>query len=512
MKKRFFRNRRMRYASVSAILTVLVIVAVLLANSVFGSLAKRYQWAIPMNAEANYDVTGVCYSLLDRAFASVTEENTAKRHAPVKLIFCDTEKVWREDVTQSYLYHSARTLDARYEQLTVEFHDLFLDPTVFADYTVHPETQEPIRLNTTDLIVACEDYFRVYQLKDFFVFKDVEQTEVWGYNGERTLAAGIMRAINRQSETVCLTGNHGEIFSDFELAYLLDAAGYNVKTNFDLSKEEIPADCTMLITYNPCTDFDVSEGIEEDEKLEAFLSEAGNSYLVFLSNASPSLKNLEAYLAKWGVVTSYYRDQTTGKSYRQTVQNTAQSLTSDGYTIYGKISENATSQNKLAGVEDRAVFKNATALGHATDFIALGDGSYQKGERTFYPVFEASDGAVLWANGVAADGDDALLMTVTEQTVDRGTSFLGVIASTDFATRELLQSAVYENPDVLQRIFSSFGQEEATEGLRLKPFSTSEISTATTAEMLRWTVCLSLIPTLTITAIAVVVLVRRRRA
>ena len=512
MKKRFFRNRRMRYASVSALLTAFVIVAVILANSVFGSLAKRYQWAIPMNAEANYDVSGVCYGILDRAFASVTEENPAKRQAPVKLIFCDTEDVWVEDLTQSYLYHSARSLDARYERLTVEFHDLFLDPTVFASYTTDPVTGETIRLNTTDVIVACEDYFRVYQLKDFFVFKDIEQTEVWGYNGERTLAAGIMRAINRQSETVCLTGNHGEIFSDFELAYLLDAAGYTVKTNFDLSKEDIPKDCTMLITYNPCTDLDVSAGIAEDAKLEAFLAEEGNSYLVFLSNASPTLKNLESYLEKWGVVSSYYRDHTTGKTYRQTVQNTAQSLTSDGYTIYGQLSENATTQTRLAGAGERAVFKNATALNHATDFVALGNGAYQKGARTVYPVFESSDGAVLWANGVATDGDDALLMTVTEQTTDRGTSYVGVIASTDFASRELLQSAVYGNPDVLQRVFANVGQEETTEGLLLKPFSTTEISTVTTAQMLRWTLCLTLIPAVTITAVAIVVLVRRRRA
>lgn len=67
MKKRIFRNRRTRYAAISVVLTVLVITVVILVNSVFGSLAGRYEWVSYMTAEANYDVTSVCYSLLDSA-------------------------------------------------------------------------------------------------------------------------------------------------------------------------------------------------------------------------------------------------------------------------------------------------------------------------------------------------------------------------------------------------------------------------------------------------------------
>ena len=84
---------------VSAILTVLVIAAVILANSVFGSLAGRYEWYSYMTAEANYDVTSVCYSLLDKKLSASDPD---QRKGDVRILFCDTEEVWKEDPTQSF--------------------------------------------------------------------------------------------------------------------------------------------------------------------------------------------------------------------------------------------------------------------------------------------------------------------------------------------------------------------------------------------------------------------------
>ena len=138
-------------------------------------------------------------------------------------------------------------------------------------YTVHPETEAVIPMEDSNVIIACGDYFRVYTLEEFFVFSDADQTEVWGYNGERKLAAGIIRALDPNPKTACLTSNHGEIFYDYELVYLLDDAGYTLVTDFDLAEDDIPQNCTLIITYNPNTDLDVSEGVAENAKLDSFL-------------------------------------------------------------------------------------------------------------------------------------------------------------------------------------------------------------------------------------------------
>ena len=102
-------------------------------------------------------------------------------------------------------------------------------------------------------------------------------------------------------------------------------------------------------------------------------------------------------------------------------------------------------------------------------------------------------------------------MTLTEQKTDDGAvSRVGVIASVDCVRRDQLQSAVLDNPDAILRLFSVMGQQETTEGLKIKPFSTTDIETITTAQMLRWTICLAVIPAVIVATLGIVVLVRRR--
>ena len=103
-------------------------------------------------------------------------------------------------------------------------------------------------------------------------------------------------------------------------------------------------------------------------------------------------------------------------------------------------------------------------------------------------------------------------MSLTEQKNAKGSSYVGVVSSVNFATRTYLQSAVYDNGDVLFSLFEEIGGRTAPTGLTIKPFASYDISTITTAQMLRWTVALAVIPAVAISAIAVIVLIKRRRA
>ena len=152
----------------------------------------------------------------------------------------------------------------------------------------------------------------------------------------------------------------------------------------------------------------------------------------------------------------------------------------------------------------------------AQGYLNRGDGSYEStviDGRIMYSLYQGGENALAWANGKAvADGRGAIMMTLTEQTVGQGTSRVGVIASTDFATESLLQSAVYGNTDVMMRLMDRLGQKFVPEGLVIKPFDSSSISAITTSQMLAWTIALSATPALILTAVAIVVLVRRRHA
>ena len=513
MKKSFIRNRKMRYGGITVVLTVLVITVTVLTNAVFGVLSDRYQWYSPMISEGSYEVTENCYELLGRVFEKQDD-------ADVEIIFCElpNEEGEMTDMTLNYVYQTAVSIADRYsDHVKISCHDIWTNPKPIKKYKTmtNPLTGETteISIKSTSVIITSGDFHRVYALEEFFVFKDGDLSQVWAYDGEKKISAGIMRAIGAEDQVVCLTNNHGETFYDMELLYLLDDAGYNI-AYIDLHKDPIPANCHLIISFNPNSDL-IADSVSqksEVEVLEKFLEVPGNNFLVMVENGTPVLPTYEAFLESWGVDFGYYTDRETEVNYRYMVQDTTQSLTSDGYTIYGEAVAKGESAKKLEGLQRPVIFKNATAIMAAQGFVNNGDGSYTKGDRTLYSLYESSNSASCWANGKAVDGGNTMLMTLTEHQLSNGTSRVGVIASADFAEETFLQSAVYGNNDALMRTFNHMGKELTTEGLTIKPFASTDISIITTAQMLQWTLTLSLVPAVLITVIAVVILVRRRRA
>ena len=514
MKKHFIRNRKVRYGGIAVILTLLIVTVTVLSNAVFGKLAERYAWYLPLTGEYSYDVTEDCYALLGNVFAAAAESGVTPQ---TQIIFCDTEENIQAENTQKYLYEAATSIASRFPQnVTVHCYDIWTNPNTVRAYrtTLDPVTGETVEtaIKSTCVIIVADGYHRVYSLEEFYVFRNGSTENIWAYNGEKKLAAGLMRAVDREKHTVCLTKNHGEVFYDYELLLLLDDAGYTV-SYLDLYKEPIPADCDLIISYNPNADL-IDGGISdvsETAVLDEFLSKPGNSFWVFLENGTPELPNFESYLEGWGVDFSYY---TAGeRSFRYMVQDATQSLTSDGYTIYGDAATEGRSAEILAGLGGNVVFKNATAIKAAQGFVNQGDGSYEKENRTLYSLYEGGANAVSWANGAPVDtASGSMLMTLTEQKNEGGSSHVGVVASVDFSSESFLQSAVYGNTDVMMRSLHTVGKTYTPEGLTIKPFESLDISTITTRQMLIWTVGLSITPAVTVTLIAVFVLIKRRRA
>ena len=111
--------------------------------------------------------------------------------------------------------------------------------------------------------------------------------------GNFSSTGGIMRAISEEERIVCLTNNHGEVFYDYELLFLLDDAGYTI-LHIDLYKDPIPENCEMIISYNPNTDLIADSelsALSETEILDAFLSKEGNSFWVFGEDGTPTARS-----------------------------------------------------------------------------------------------------------------------------------------------------------------------------------------------------------------------------
>ncbi len=518
MKKRLIRNKKVRYATVTAVLTAMVVLVAVLANALVSAVVERYSLYSSMTPVMAFDVSEDCYALLEQSFQESREERGETPR--VEILFCNLEEAVQAEQSENYyLYHTAVALAERFDNITLKFYDIFVNPEPLKHYTVshHPLTGEEIKTNlvSTSVIVVSEGYHRVYNWTEFYVFANEESGTPWAYCGERKLASALLHAIDTDPRIVCLLNNHGEVSYDYELLMLLNDAGYTV-VYIDLYKDPIPATCDLIISYNPNTDLladEISE-VSEMDILDAFLAQDGHAFFVFLENGTPNLPNFERYLKGWGVETEYAKNTTTGVSHRYMVQDTSGSLTSDGYTIYGTAAQGA-ADRFLGSQNEYVVFGNATALTVTGEgYVDAHDGSYRSmsGNRILYPLYRSSEKSLHWANGAVVDGGSAILMSLTEQNNGTGSSYVGVVSSVDFATQKFLQSAVYDNGDVLFGLFDAIGDQSTPMGLTIKPFADYNISTITTAQMLRWTLALAIIPAVVTLGVAVVVLIKRRRA
>ncbi|MBQ8310668.1 MAG: Gldg family protein, partial [Clostridia bacterium] len=473
MKKRFIRNKKVRYGGITAALTVLIITVTVLANAVVSSLANRYGWYTYMGNIASFDVTEDCFTLLENAFGEVDAE-TGER-PEVKVIFCDVEENVKDySNVNYYLYYTMQDLCERFDNIKVEYIDIFTNPSEqLKSYTISesPLTGDVVETplySTSVIVTSGTDYHYVYNGVEFYSYESDEATSPWAYSGEKEMTSAILRAIDSEERFACFLMNHGEVFYDYELMNLLNDAGYTVAT-IDLYNEQIPENCEILISYNPQSDLVADEISEKSEvaMLDAFLAEEGHSFLVFLDNGTPSLPNFESYLNAWGVSTDYA--ERNGVSYRYMVQDSSQTLTSDGYTIYG---EHADAAGKWVGASDFVVFRNATSISVSDmNYLENADGSYSTtdGKRTLYPLYQSSEGSVSWANGSAVGDGPSMMMSLTEQKNENGSSYVGVVASVEFAMLDYVQSAVYGNADTLFHLLQNTGEVRTPAGLTIKP-------------------------------------------
>jgi len=537
-KVSFLRSRKFRHGSVAVILTAFVIAAVVILNVIFTALSQKYMWYTDMTTEKLYTLSDEAIALMDESFKTVAAERG--EDIKVEIIFCDEKDNLMEETTQRYVLETALELQAAFPDIIdVKYIDVWTNPSAVDKYRANDHS----KIYSTNVIVTSGTEFRVYALNAFYVFSDENSTTPWSYNGEKKFASGILACIQAESPIACFTMNHGEALYDTSIYDLFVDAGYVVES-IDLATQEIPADCRMLVTYNPKADFLVKDKVSEISeiaKLDAYL-DATNAYMVFVDPQTPVLPNLEEYLEEWGISFDRSVDMA-GDSYSYTIKDTSQALTTDGYTIIADYSIGGLGASITTDMRStnppKVIFKNAMSISYAKNYDAIlytnenaaeGDTSdnfwygayYSNGvSRSIYDVFQTSANAQAYAGGeVAANATDIepfKLMTITRESrmVDNTNadySYVLACGSTEFATEDLLESAVYGNTDVLLSALRSMGKELVIVGLKHKPFASTDIEIITTAQANQYTIVLTVIPAVVVFGLGIFVMVRRKYA
>lgn len=506
-------SRRFRYGSLSVVLTICVVAVVVMVNVIFQTLAVRYSWFIDMTASGTFTLSDDCRDYVaDSIIPQIDADNASlSEKQKIHIIFCDDKAAWEEQPVQQYLLNTAKELAEEFpDHIEIEHINIWNHPSLAKKYNVFADT---------NVVIAYGDRHVLRPLNDFYVFNSADPETPIAYNGEKSLATGILHVAQKDTPMAYLTVNHGETMYDNAFLNLLTDAGYRY-TYLDLMNFEIPEDCELLVTYNPTKDFAINDGIsvkDEIAKLDAYM-QAGGAYMVFVNSdtfVAGSFVNFETYLESWGI--DFMHSEVAGIEHCYAVKDTSQSLSVDGYTLLGNYTTNARGTNiaQAAGYNP-VVFAGATVISPAAGFGANGDGTYAKDGCTLSPILTSGENAQAWAGGQAAANASAenpfIMMTLSEKTVAGGTGYILACSSTKFANEDALHSPVYGNANVLMASIETIGNDRIPTSLTSKPFADSTIDTITVAQKTYITVLLATVPALICCVAGMIVLIRRKHA
>ena len=570
------RGRRARRASLSVVLTAVVILAVMGVNVLFSALAARGLWFTDMTTYIRtqtktsqdgqkvkiktpyefYTLSDGCVELLGNSFAELDAKRQSEGAEPVEveLIFCEDPDNLMENEAQRMVYLTALSLQKRFPDIVrVSCINVYKNPSAVQKYKNNAYTT----VYSSNVIIASGTEYRRLSYRDFFTFESTDASSPWAYSGEKRFASAILAVTKAVSPVCCLLTNHGESGYSDGLRTLLADAGYTVVDDFDLEHDEIPADCRLMISVGPREDLtgypQIVSGqatVSEVARLDAFLDEE-NAFLVFFDPDTPVLPNFEEYLEKWGTQICRVTDEA-GLSQNYLVRDAETSLSADGQTLIGDyvstgLGGSMTADMRSLAYPAKVIFPNATALTYSrafkTAFVdanedngtpAYSYGSYgQDGVyRQVFDVFTSGSAAQAYAgdDAVAKPSEDATyrLMTIAIETStepgDRNgyttvshNSYVMVGASTDFLDDELLQSNAYGNADMLAGVLRSLGQDSMAARIEqyIKPFRSTEIGTSAVPSATykkNMTLTLALIPAVLAAGLCITIVTRRKYA
>ena len=509
------RSRKLRYGSVSLLLCSLVIAAAVIVNIIAAMLSMRYDWMyVELDTPAVYEISDECREYLDEyVIKEVDRANKDKSEKEkIRIILCDTEENIREEQLYGYILDSVYEISGMFPgYFEIEHLNIWERPSEASSYGVK---------STEDVVCVFKDRYQTVNLKDMYIIEtDGYNSSAVAYNGEKMLASCLMR-VTQEGDPMCyLTLNHGEVWEDYEFVKMVAEAGYTVGF-LDLYNEEIPADCELLVTFDPKKDMATSNdtsSVSEIEKLDEYMAKGGK-YMVFVSAdtfASGGFENFEAFLASKGV--KYMHESREGEAEAcYLVRDNANSLTVDGLCVLSENAKKGIGAEALPEAGLSNAFGNSTCISFADGFESDGKGNYvsKDGKIKAAPLLLSHESAIAWAGGRAvarASEERFALMTVSEQSCDSGEKgYLIASASVDFASGDAMQSSVLGNSRTLTELIRYMGKENAPSKLVFKPFGETEIQSLTTREANITAIVLIALPALVCTSVGVVVLIRRR--
>ncbi|MBQ7897065.1 MAG: GldG family protein [Clostridia bacterium] len=280
-------KKTLKYGSASVILAIVFIALVFVLNLVVTSLTERFNLFVDLTEEQLYEISDASHKLLE----NMGEEE-------IKFIFLTPlDELDNNEYTKS-VKTLAEEYAEKYPNVTLEYVDMLKNPGAVSKY------RRDYDLSATTVIVESAKRFTAFDMSECFVYTQDQSGnyQYYAFNAEYRFTSSLIKVTREEMPRALFVTNHGETVP-VQLKALLVDAGFTVE-NVDLSQKDIPEDAKLVIVNDPQTDFTGIEseemGVSEITKLSRYLEKGGNA-MIFVSPATPELKNLDELMGNWGI-------------------------------------------------------------------------------------------------------------------------------------------------------------------------------------------------------------------
>ncbi|MBQ9484478.1 MAG: GldG family protein [Ruminiclostridium sp.] len=300
-RKNPFRNRKLKYGSISVVITIICIALVVLINVVLNLVLDRF------NVEADL-TTNQLFTLGEE-----TEKYVRELDSEIMLYVTAEKDTLRnsDETLYEQVVEFLDKMEALNPKLTVKYVNLLTDPDFSKDYV---ET-----LSNYQIIVKSgkTSRYRILTMSDFmkFVLSDgntysySEASMYVNYGGytvtdyysntEEQLVSAMMNVSKENPTTVAFLTGYNESDTSTLESILTDNAYVIEKIEID-KVQQIPEETDVAVICGPRDDY----SLDAITKVDEWLSNGGNygKNLVYLATPDAAdTPNLDEYLAEWGL-------------------------------------------------------------------------------------------------------------------------------------------------------------------------------------------------------------------
>ena len=388
------RRKKFKYGTLATVITVVFLAAVVMVNIIVRMLDKRYNWSIDLTSKGMYQID------------EQTADYLHQLNDDIKLTMLADEAQFDDYKELKVLAETLKRFENESNgRITVEY----VDPTT------HPEVETLYLKDTNEtvarwsLIVTCGDLVRVIPYTDLisqesqYDYTTGMQNTENNFVGEQALISAIIGVTDLHPVKVgVICNNNGNPMYDSTMQYcfarleeLLTKNNFST-TQIDIATEALSADYDLMILCAPQSDLTEAQV----KKLSDYLNNDGKcgKNLIYFSTLTrmTEMKNLNNFLAEWGMVIDNAIVMESDENRGQTVNTSIRQLPLTGVPIVAANPDAPLNANYKGGSVP------IVAPYHAPIRTLFEDSA----GRNTYPLLVTSDTAVIFPLDAAADNFD----------------------------------------------------------------------------------------------------------